>query len=190
MPHMRAALEGVTDFRLVKTCMSELGFSDSWEPAASYLQSMPDLVRPSIAMVAVDCLEPAKNRIKVYVRTQSSSFSDIADLLTLGGLIADEYVCQTLSAMRHLWSLLFPGVADDVPLSESSTRDAKYYPPGFLIYYELALGRAIPIPKVYIPVRRYCDNDEHIASALSQYFKDVKLDDIGESYKSDLERVL
>jgi hypothetical protein len=83
LPYVRASLEGIADFSLVKACMSDIGVQDSWEMAASYIQSMPELIRPTVAMVAVDCVEPSKNRAKVYVRTHSSSFNDIADLLTL-----------------------------------------------------------------------------------------------------------
>lgn len=188
LPYVRASLEGIADFSLVKACMSEIGVQDSWEMAASYIQSMPELIRPTVAMVAVDCVEPSKNRAKVYVRTHSSSFNDIADLLTLGGKISDEYVAHTLSAMRHLWHLLFPGVGYNTPLT--SKRGPEYYPTGFLIYYEMALGRAIPIPKIYIPVRHYCDSDSKIARALSQYFKDVGLKEIGGRYEADLKKIL
>ncbi|KAJ7802995.1 tryptophan dimethylallyltransferase-domain-containing protein [Mycena olivaceomarginata] len=187
LPHVRAALEGVSDFSLVNNCISDLGVEDCWGPASSYFDSIPESNRPTIAMVAVDCLEPAKNRAKVYIRTQNSSFNDIVELLTLGGRISDEYVAQTVSAMRHLWRLFFPGVADDTPLS--SKRGPEYYPTGFLIYYEMSLGRAVLVPKVYIPVRHYCDSDSQIATALSRYFKDVGLDEVGERYHADLKQM-
>ncbi|KAJ6544420.1 aromatic prenyltransferase, partial [Mycena capillaripes] len=187
LPYVRAAIEGFSDYSLVNTCMSELGVADSWGMASSYIESLPELTRPTIAMVAVDCLQPSKNRAKVYIRTQSSSYNDIVELLTLGGKISDEYVAETLSAMRHLWRLVFPGVEDGMPLS--SKRGPEYYPTGFLIYYEMAIGRAIPIPKVYIPVRHYCDSDAHIASALAQYFKDIKLTEVGERYETDLQHI-
>ncbi|KAF7332998.1 putative dimethyl allyl transferase [Mycena venus] len=188
LPYVRAALEGVSDFSLVNNCMSELGLEDSWGMAYSHIQSIAEISRPTIAMVAVDCIEPSRNRAKVYVRTQgSTSFSDIVELLTLGGKISDSHVVQTVAAMRHLWRLLFPGVGDDTPLS--SKRGPEYYPTGFLIYYEMALGRAVPIPKVYIPVRHYCDSDSHVAAALSQYFKDIKLQEIGERYEEDLKQM-
>ncbi|KAJ7778865.1 tryptophan dimethylallyltransferase-domain-containing protein, partial [Mycena olivaceomarginata] len=187
LPHVRAALEGVSDFSLVNNCISDLGVEDCWGPASSYFDSIPESNRPTIAMVAVDCLEPAKNRAKVYIRTQNSSFNDIVELLTLGGRISDEYVAQTVSTMRHLWRLFFPGVADDTPLS--SKRGPEYYPTGFLIYYEMSLGRAVLVPKVYIPVRHYCDSDSQIATALSRYFKDVGLDEVGERYHADLKQM-
>ncbi|KAJ6629581.1 aromatic prenyltransferase [Mycena sp. CBHHK59/15] len=189
LPHVRAAIDHVSVDALVNVCMSELGLADSWDTVASYIKTLPESSRPILETVAVDCLKPTKNRAKAYFRTQAtcSSFNDIAQLMTLGGRISDERVSQTLSAMRHLWSLFFPGVPDDAPLS--SIRPVDYYPTGFLIYYQMSLRHPIPVPKIYIPVRHYCADDSYIATALSQYFKDINLDTIGDSYTATLKNI-
>ncbi|KAJ7625668.1 aromatic prenyltransferase [Roridomyces roridus] len=174
IPHLRAAIQG-------------LGLSHGWKILGEHLESLPEVDRPTPTMVAIDCLEPAKNRAKVYVRVpeSSSSFNAIARLLTLGGQICDQSVEYTLSALRRLWGLLFPGVGEDEPLLCRGGQE--YYPRGFVLYYEMALARRVPIPKVYIPVRHYCDTDEQIAAAISQYLMDGGLTEIGEGYKMNLE---
>jgi DMATS type aromatic prenyltransferase len=185
-PSVRSAVTGTPTESIVGNCMSQLGVGVTWDTIIMpYFTSLPKEFRPIPDMVSVDCLAPSRNRVKVYFRAHLSTLNAITEMVTLGDIISDEYIVQTVSTLQHLWGLFFPGVAHDTPLP--TTRKGPYYPSGFLIYYEMVPGRRLPIPKVYIPVRHYCRDDAQIAAAISHYFKDTGLDDISERYTSDLE---
>lgn len=186
LPHVRARAMGLSQADIVNACMSQLKVGSSWDLVLSHIDSYQQDVKPYPDMLAVDCLEPSKNRVKVYFRTHSTSFNAIVHLMTLGGKLTGPSILETVSTIRCLWSLFFPGVDPDKPLTP---KRPEHCPLGFLIYFEMSLGRLTPIPKVYIPVRHYCDNDAQVAHALSEYYATIN-QDFGKRYISDLRRLL
>lgn len=84
---------------------------------ASYKERMP------VEMIAIDCIDPAKARIKVYARTKTNSKATIRDVCTLGGEQRDE---STMTGVEHLvkiWHLLM-----DEPsgLQEEQSKPPRY----------------------------------------------------------------
>ncbi|TFK33163.1 aromatic prenyltransferase [Crucibulum laeve] len=182
LPHYRAKVMNVSEESLVQDCMTALGVGSPCDRLFAFTESLPKDKRPSIAMVAVDCLEPSKNRAKVYFRTHVSTFNDIKDLLTLGGSLSGPIIIDTLAILHRLWELFFPGVAADESLVPTFP---ERFQPGFMIYFEMILGQQTLHPKVYIPVRQYCKSDAQIGSAISKYYEGIN-DDFSQRYISDL----
>lgn len=68
---------------------------------ASYKERIP------VEMMAIDCIDPAKARIKVYGRTKgTNSKATIRDVCTLGGLQTDEMTMRGIEHLHKIWHLL------------------------------------------------------------------------------------
>ncbi|CAA7268858.1 unnamed protein product [Cyclocybe aegerita] len=186
LPHARAQITGESEDQLVTECMARLGLSVGWNAVLSYMSSLPAETRPSTEMVSVDCLESSRNRLKVYFRARDRTLSGIEQHMTLGGALDGEAVQNTLRVVRNLWGFLFPGVGRDQPLSP---RADKAFLPGFLIYYEMKLGNPTPFPKVYIPVRQYCESDSQIIDGVSRYLASLNIS-VRRDYASEVKRLL
>ncbi|KAJ7246933.1 aromatic prenyltransferase, partial [Mycena rebaudengoi] len=170
LPHLRSHLTGIAPTEIVTASMLALGLEASWDIVKAFIKTLPGECLANPEIVSVDCLHPSKSRAKVYLRTQETSLEGISNLMTLGGRLCDPVVAETVATLAHLWRLLFPSVDDTSPLP---SRNPTHYANGFVVYFEMALGKPFPLPKVYIPVRHYCDNDEVISKAVSQYYIDI-----------------
>lgn len=188
MPGTRALLEGCSSDYLVTNCMRRLGIT-SWDrKVVPYLDSLPlHAHRPTPDMVSIDCVEPSKNRIKVYFRCYDKTFRGVLDRLTLGGRLNDEGIQNLVPALQELWELLFPGIGidDQLPVKDASRPSWL----GFLVYYEMKLGTDEITPKVYIPVRQYCANDMEVVNVLERYLN-MKGLDIARTYGDVTKRIL
>lgn len=144
--------------------------------ALNYFNTLPESVRPTVEIVATDCSDPAESRIKVYVRTKSTKFSDLEGLMTLGGAVNGRVASEAMSALKDLWETVM-GVETTTPgwknrrLTPRVSEDAndKHITGGLLLYYELKPGHDLPFPKVYLPVRHYCQDDLQIATGMQTY---------------------
>ncbi|KAJ7580937.1 aromatic prenyltransferase [Mycena floridula] len=183
-PHFRAKHTSVEINDIVTECMSKIGVANQWLPVISYVKSLPKASQPKAEMIGVDCFEPVKSRIKPYFRVPVKSLVNIIEFMTLGGTLNDPDISDTVSALKKLWSLLFPGISDDQPLVPNNPNQ----PNGFMIYFEMGLGRTRFIPKVYIPVARYCPSDAHIAKGVSTYYRDIGEETSAELYLSNLKQ--
>lgn len=67
---------------------------------ASYEERIP------VEMIAIDCIDPAKARIKVYGRTKTNSKATIRDVCTLGGAQTDESTMRGINHLHKIWHLL------------------------------------------------------------------------------------
>jgi hypothetical protein len=111
--------------------------------------------------------------------------------MTLGNhpaLVNHLGVQHALANATHLWRLLFGqnAVDNDVSLVSNHTS----YTKGIVVYYDLMRGRAIPLPKVYIPVRHYAKNDAHVCQVMSQYYREIGFTKSGSTYQQMVEQAL
>ena len=152
--------------------------------AMGYLATIPEHYQAKIEVVAVDCVQPSKNRAKVYVRTQASSLRSVIDIMTLGGKLSDPSILSAVATLRHLWRLFF-----DEPDENVSIRSLRpgHFGSGFSVYFEMALNRSTPSTKAYIPIRHYCHDDAVIARSMAQYYREVGLPSVGDRYVSDIQ---
>lgn len=178
MPEVRSAATGISKEQLVTNAMASLGMglSTPWKATVDYFATLPEEVRPSVEIVATDCSDPLQSRIKVYVRARSTKYSDLEGLMTLGGALKGKNVSDAMASLQDLWETVM-GVDTTQSgwkqrrLAPRVSEDAndKHITGGMLLYYELKPGHALPFPKVYLPVRHYCQNDLAIAEGMQTY---------------------
>jgi DMATS type aromatic prenyltransferase len=122
---------------------------------------------PQIEIVGIDCVVPAKSRVKFYVRDWQTSFDSVCQMHSLGakGPLGSGYI----ASLRELWSLVL-GLPEDF----STTKELPSVPhrtSGILYYFEIKPNSDVIVPKVYIPVRHYGINDLAIAQGMATYFE-------------------
>ncbi|KAK7037681.1 hypothetical protein VNI00_010907 [Paramarasmius palmivorus] len=166
-PMIRARETGVDGMELVSQCMAHLGVGRQWETVTGFVNAHPEYnIYPEI--VGIEGVVPTRNRVKVYLRLHQShtSLADTVFYATLGGVLKDDGVSDTVKALRMLWKLMFPGVREDevIQLKRPGTK-------GILVYFEIGLDRKGVIPKVYIPIYRYCQSDVQIARVITEYYR-------------------
>ncbi len=84
---------------------NSLGFGPISHPSSDilgYFATLPPSVRPEVESVAADCLVPDVNRLKIYVRTRSTRFTDLEGLMTLGGSLNGQVVNNGMEVRRSL----------------------------------------------------------------------------------------
>ncbi|KAK0739371.1 tryptophan dimethylallyltransferase-domain-containing protein [Apiosordaria backusii] len=148
---------------LPSPCRTDLnGFESPLRTVTDFIRSHPTPSQPTVEIVAVDCVDPALSRIKIYVRSRETTFDSVVRMLTLGGGLPPLSE-DARSSLVELWCGVF-GVSDTKEqLSAKNHRTA-----GILYYYELKAGGKVGA-KVYLPVRHYGKSDEQIARGLSGY---------------------
>jgi tryptophan 7-dimethylallyltransferase len=184
LPHIRSQATGISIDKLVTECMKTLGLEDPWAMVVRYLAVLPQHYQAKIEVVAVDCVQPSDNRVKVYVRTQASSLRSIIDLMTLGGELSDPSILSAIATIRHLWLLFFSEADESVSIP--SLRPG-HFGSGFSVYFEMRLNRSTPSTKAYIPIRHYCSDDAVIAQAMAQFYREIGLSSVGDRYVSDIQ---
>jgi len=184
LPHVLSQASGKSQMDLVTSCLTKLELESQWNHVTKYLDGLPPHLSAIPEIVAVDCVEKTRNRAKVYVRSKASSLNEIVDLFTLGGALGDPLVVDTVRMIRQVWHLLFDGADDDTRLE---SRNPNHYASPFVVYFELGLGRQYPVPKLYIPVRHYCQNDSVVANALVQFYKQDEFSGKANNYLADIQ---
>jgi DMATS type aromatic prenyltransferase len=128
-----------------------------------YISSFPIESQPHVLILAVDCLEPRRSRVKIYVRFHQTSFDNMIDAMSLGGALPS-FSPATLRDLEDLWCSCFGVDHTSSPLENVQHRTA-----GLLYYYELRGNKVLPTSKVYLPVRHYATNDDQAARGVSDF---------------------
>ncbi|KAK0630901.1 tryptophan dimethylallyltransferase-domain-containing protein [Bombardia bombarda] len=175
MPALKARVTGKTTLEAVQEAIFGLpgGAGDSFaaplKAVSDYMHSLPPSDRPVVEIVAIECMDPSKSRIKVYIRSQKTSFADMLDVMTLGGR-TEPLSDKARAEIAELWCAVFGIGKTDKALSDSSLlQQRKHRTAGLLYYLELKPNMAHPKSKVYLPARHYADNDDRIAHDLSNF---------------------
>ena len=114
---------------------------------------------------AFDCVAINKSRIKVYARTPLTSYTSVRAIM--GMFDVEQNIKNGLEELQQLWQLALSTKSDfdpkePLPHKEHSTA-------GMLYYFEVRPGSHTIMPKVYIPVKHYGQNDEAIARGLKTF---------------------
>ncbi|OJJ42730.1 hypothetical protein ASPZODRAFT_137127 [Penicilliopsis zonata CBS 506.65] len=133
-------------------------------------------------MISVDCVNEAESRIKIYVRMPHTSLRKVKDAYCLGGRLTDENTAEGLKLLDELWRTIFGVVDEEAELPQNNHRTA-----GTIFNFELRPGKWFPEPKVYLPVRHYCESDMQIASRLQVFFGKLRWYSLEEEYCKHLE---
>ncbi|GES66008.1 7-dimethylallyltryptophan synthase [Aspergillus terreus] len=136
-------------------------------------------------MVSVDCVDEAESRIKIYVRIPQTSLRVVKEAYSLGGRLTDENTAKGLELLDELWRTIFGVVDEEAELPRNHHRTA-----GTIFNFELRPGKWFPEPKVYLPVRHYCESDVQIANRLQLFFGKLGWQDLERAYCKHLEELL
>jgi DMATS type aromatic prenyltransferase len=117
-------------------------------------------------ILAIDCIEPSKSRLKIYTRCQHTHFNSVRTAMTLGGMLDSPDLLSGLVELRELWSLLFGERPDSEELRSVHHRTA-----GLLYNFEIPPNGGRPVPKIYIPVRHYAASDTAVVDALQVFLR-------------------
>ena len=134
-----------------------------------YLTTSVEGTRLGAEMLAIDCVSPTAARIKVYLRSQSTSFNSIRSNMTLGGKLRQRGLESGLLELEKLWRLVLPVAKNSSPDEELPRKIHRTA--GILYYYDFKSKQSCPVPRIYIPVRHYGHNDLDIAKALETYLR-------------------
>ncbi|MAD85006.1 MAG: hypothetical protein CL912_18765 [Deltaproteobacteria bacterium] len=131
----------------------------------------------SIEMMAIDCIDPYKARIKLYVKENVASFENVKTIYTLGGRRSGAEIDKGLGAFEKFWVALF-GDMENTELE-----------PAFLFLgLEVIPGVEMPEVKLYVPAWTCRFGDGEITSRLASYFKSEGWA-IGSTYDDDFQRI-
>ncbi|KAG5983567.1 hypothetical protein E4U55_007809 [Claviceps digitariae] len=172
LPTVKSIACGKTNLDLVEESILSLPEADeavrnSLRMITTYIRSHSQGEQPQVEIFAVDCVEPADSRMKIYVRSQNTTFDGMLDMMTLGRKIPD-LADQSVSSLMELWCACF-AVHNHPEAMSRPLRSKEHRTGGLLYYFELKTGEALPTSKVYLPVRHYGETDDQIARGLSSY---------------------
>jgi len=131
----------------------------------SFMCSNDDGRSLSMFMIGIDCVEPSKSRLKIYVRTPKTSFDSVVNILTMCGKRAGFE--KDLRDLKELWYMTLGLPIDfltseELPLREHATSGVCYY-------FDIQQATALPDIKMYIPVRHYGRSDMETARGLVEF---------------------
>lgn len=161
MPRVRTLVTKESPEDMLTHVTSRLGLEKPWAKIMHFLSRFVPGDRPSIEIVAVDCVPSAQNRLKIYFRTDILSYAHMEFFLSLGGTLSSTDVSTGLNIARLLWTSI-TNTADGTP-----TGSSRYFRSA-LIYYELRTDRESPSSKVYLPVQRYSSDDLAVSKSIAK----------------------
>ncbi|KAF9039482.1 aromatic prenyltransferase [Hymenopellis radicata] len=165
-----------------------------FETLRSYFDNLEESRRPLVGMLALDCVQPDTNRLKIYCHTMTgTSWADAKRSFTLGGALDGPNIDQAVQKLEILWNHMFPNATSAMNVGVVPTLNPDRVQPkeddqprqpdgGLLFYYELIAGESTVYPKIYVPVRTYCPNDLFVCNAIEKFYNDVGVEgsEVGE----------
>ena len=184
-PVFKARETGQSTLALISRAMAKLANVEGllfpgYGCLSNYIRTSREGSRLKAEMLSIDCVSPAASRIKLYFRSQSTSFDSVRANMTLDEALEQPNLEKGILELQKLWNLvLLPAQsgtsAKDLPYKAHRTA-------GTLYYYDIRPGQLVPTPRLYIPVRHYGRNDAVIAEGLLAYLKTRKQDEMTGRY--------
>ena len=189
-PVFKARETGQSTLALISRAIAKLAKVEglrfpSYGSLSDYIRTSKEGSRLEAEMLSIDCVSPASSRMKLYLRSPSTSFSSVRANMTLDGKLEQPNLEKGIFELEKLWNLVLPAVQSgdsDTELPHKAHRTA-----GTLYYYDIGPGQLVPIPRLYIPVRHYGRNDTVIAEGLISYLKTREQDEMTGRYLNVLQ---
>ena len=172
LPIFKAMETGQSTMALISQAIDKLSKVEglmfpSYEILCEYLRTSTQGSKLQAEMFSIDCVSPASSRMKIYVRSQSTSFDSIRANMTLDGKLRQRDLDKGMVELEKLWKMVllpaqFATANEELPRKDHRTA-------GILYYYDIKPGQAYPIPRLYIPVRHYGETDTAIVMGLTRY---------------------
>lgn len=128
-----------------------------------------------IDMLAIDLVDPADSRFKIYFRLRDTSLASVMDTMHLNNRLP--FPTLNHDVLRNLYFSLLGGPAtvenqiasDNVQLPVKDHRTA-----GILYNVEFKYQSKLPKVKVYLPVRHYSPKETAVVQALDTHFNSIE----------------
>ncbi|KAK1140024.1 aromatic prenyltransferase (DMATS family) [Aspergillus melleus] len=190
-PILKALVTGQSTTKVISDSILRLAQKSSlWGPQAITALSVLEAWMASFngaakaEMISVDCVDEADSRIKIYVRIPHTALRGVKEAYSLGGRLMDENTTEAVKLLDDLWRTIFDVADENEELPQNDHRTA-----GTIFNFELRPGKWFPEPKVYLPVRHYCENDIQIAGRLQKFFGKLGWNQLERGYSKDLEEL-
>lgn len=173
IPALKATTSGQTRLEVITRAIEALrlqhrtSIRESYSTLLDFLQTNEQSLRLEAEILGIDCVAADRSRLKVYVRSQLSSFDSVRRIMSLDGRINSSSLDKGTDELQDLWRLRLWHKKHFEPswtLPSNNHRTA-----GILYYFEFRPQNAHPTPKVYIPVRHYAPSDSHVSSQLIEF---------------------
>lgn len=135
--------------------------------------------------IALDCVDPSKARLKLYVRSGNTSFDSVDHIIRMGGGGPSTADDTAMGDLFSLWKSVL-GYDETFP-SDIALSPIEHQTSGILYNFEIKAGSTAADPKVYIPIKHYAPNDLTVAHGLMAFLKKRSRDQFTLPYLQTLE---
>jgi DMATS type aromatic prenyltransferase len=129
--------------------------------------------------LAVDCIEPAKSRLKLYAVSGHTSFDSVVSVMTLGGKI--QCTEESITELADLFRLVL-GLPEDfsrkAELLVSENYDANVahkwwagWKKVFAYHFDIGSSTSLPDVKAYLPVDTCGKSEREVAAGLKAFLE-------------------
>lgn len=185
-PGLKALELGISNLELVQRAIRGLPRAQyeslGCEPLLQYLDEGTRRWGLETGILSIDCLEPSRARVKVYVRARHTSLEYMMDCLTLGGRLDMSGSEGAIADLRAFWLAFLADAPDELP--EDAPGRAG---PGF--YYTLGAGKPVSA-KMYVSPTYFCKSDTEVLARLRGYFSTRRSDLQMDNYEAALHDIL
>ncbi|KAK6223605.1 dimethylallyl tryptophan synthase [Colletotrichum tabaci] len=152
-------------------------------PAAKLQKYLAGCREPCLVeMMAIDCVDPGKARVKVYARTASNSRSVLADVFTLGGAQTDEVTLRGVETAEKVWHLLLDEPEGMAPDQRKECRDTRALHKGICFAFELRPGAERIDIKAHLPWGQTSRSDARTVDNFSQALRNLGWDESADKF--------
>ncbi|GJC96704.1 dimethylallyl tryptophan synthase [Colletotrichum higginsianum] len=152
-------------------------------PAAKLRKYLAGCREPCLVeMMAIDCVDPGKARVKVYARTASNSRSVLADVFTLGGAQTDEATLRGVETAEKVWHLLLDEPEGMAPDQRKECRDTRTLHKGICFAFELRPGAERIDIKAHLPWGQTSRSDARTVDNFSQALRNLGWDESADKF--------
>ncbi|KAF3799458.1 4-O-dimethylallyl-L-tyrosine synthase [Colletotrichum gloeosporioides] len=126
--------------------------------------------QPAVEIVAIDCVNAADSRVKVYIRSKNTTFGSMMDVVSLCGRLP--FLTDTvMSSLKELWVAVFGSGAEDDAGALSRPLPTIHHRTSRIILPRAEPDAPLPKPKVYLPDRHYAREDDQVARGSSGFLE-------------------
>ncbi|TDZ61426.1 Indole prenyltransferase tdiB [Colletotrichum trifolii] len=148
------------------------------KPAAKLQAYLAGCREPCLVeMMAIDCVDPRRARVKIYARTLSNSRAVLADALTLGGAQADEVALAGVETADGVWHLLLDEPEGMMAAAQrKNARDMRNLHKGICFAFELRQGEDRVDVKAHLPWGQTSRSDAQTVDNFTRALRNVGWD--------------
>ncbi|KAL9093599.1 MAG: hypothetical protein Q9165_003994 [Trypethelium subeluteriae] len=173
MPAAKAAETGRSKASAMTDALARVRRHLEWPSLQNLMTEFSDLEQRlgfQPLMVAADCVEPRKSRLKIYVRSDDTSFEGVRRVMK--AFNDTPKIDLGLEELKLLWHLIFAldsGFDETQQLPHSNSETS-----GMLYYIEVRPVSTNKTVKIYLPVKHYAPNDEVVVNGLCRYLEKTR----------------